>query len=768
MSALIRYHITQLRRSPATGVLLAAGWVALVLLTFVHGRFMAANQANLTLFFAYLPWVMAVLIAALAMPMASEPARSVTERLATLPFTTLQRVSARFQVYWLLVGLWLVGFAPLVGTLYYWGAPDTGTILTGTLGSWLLAAPMLALAMLVCRRAGSAVSGLMLSLSANLLLLLPGTAWVGGWLAQVPGLGWLPGAGHLTLLGAFQPFTQGVVNLAAVLVILAFTLLALAPQLGPRGRWGAGGLGAVLLAWAMVPSMAWQQLDATSESLHTPAPTTVRMFQRQGVPVTFTLHVSSNNPDIPPATHQAIRSLTNLLLNLRAQAPTQVVVRQNNTDASVAAAIRALQAGATEQPLPTGTGYFAALEVNLGGNTAILPTIQPQRQPVQEYDIVRLVQQAQANALPQVGVLGNAAGWQAALAPAFTFVPLSGAQPIPPGLGVIVLAQDVPLSQTLQDNLTTHLANGGGVLLLADSFSRTYPQTSPEGIPFSNLLPQWGISLTSGAVVADSAHATLVRQPGTGAMPYPFWLSLSSSNFNPKIPFVQGQGGVRMHEAARLIPLPQPPEGAPTFTPIITASPQARLVPLAAFLGAEPAQANALLPTAIPAPGAVLGGMLTGRFGPEAPAEATLMVMADTDWLTPQALTDSPANLTLLSNMLHTLAGQHALASLRAKGATPRSLIRIESMAAHLAAQSAQTEADMATRLRDINPAAQEEAFTLRQQLRDIRAQARHRLLMQENALLLLNLLLSPLLLGLALLVQHLRHKRLANNPAPY
>ncbi|PZP38960.1 MAG: hypothetical protein DI585_05685, partial [Pseudomonas fluorescens] len=98
--ALTQYHLTRTLQSPATGVFLVCGWVAAILLAFTVGRFFPNNRADLSSLMAYLPWVMAVLVSTLAMPVATEGQRGITERLATLPHTALQRLLSRFLVSW--------------------------------------------------------------------------------------------------------------------------------------------------------------------------------------------------------------------------------------------------------------------------------------------------------------------------------------------------------------------------------------------------------------------------------------------------------------------------------------------------------------------------------------------------------------------------------------------------------------------------------------------------------------------------------------------
>ena len=90
-------------------------------------------------------------------------------------------------------------------------------------------------------------------------------------------------------------------------------------------------------------------------------------------------------------------------------------------------------------------------------------------------------------------------------------------------------------------------------------------------------------------------------------------------------------------------------------------------------------------------------------------------------------------------------------------------------MVNRLTQQTAQTEGRIANRLYEVtqtmstNPenlaAAQEEEFTLRQQLRDLRGQTRHHLQTLENALLAINLALMPTLTGIIFFLQRRRQR---------
>ncbi|RYG61553.1 MAG: hypothetical protein EON60_03145 [Alphaproteobacteria bacterium] len=773
--ALFTYHAIQLRQSPATGVFLTCGWAAGVLLTFVVGQLFAANRAELTSLFTYLPWVMAVLIPTLAMPAATEARRGITERLATLPFTPLQRMFSRFIVLWALLGIWVLGFWPLVATLYYLGSPDTGPMLTGLFGTWLLAAPLLALSLIICLRAKSGVGGLLGAMAACAGLLALGTTTVGGWFAAVPGFGWLPSTAQATLLGAYQPFTVGLLNVSAIFFLTGATLFIIG--LGSSSRRTRPQLpvtisGAVLLLIALIPSLSWWQIDTTADALHTPSPQSLEILRNLPSPVTYTLHVSQNNPDVPPSVLAAVSNMKTLLLHLRTMAPGKVQVKLSNADSSIAAAVIALQAGATEQPLPTGTTYFAALTAQVAENIATMPVITAERQPVQEYDLLTLTLKAQNQTPPHITVIAEdtaPTAWQNALGNSFTFSTVSAQQnlsEIPTNTAMVILPDNAVLPADTYQAVQTYLGGGGNLVVFANPLQ---PAAEDDTRP-TKLLQNLGIIVPSNTIVADPSLATLAQQGNSGNTAYPYWLTLTQANVNLQLPFTLGASRVFMPQTAGVTTSPTQLPPHLTFSPILTTSAQGRVVGLEAYRTTPPSLATASLPAA--AGPQVIAAMVSGALDPSATSTANAVVFGSTEWLTDASIAQAPANLTLFTNLLHYLSGQGALTSLRAKGATPRTLTKIESMANTIARQTAQTEQKIATRLNEVtltlnnNPdnlaSAQEEEFTLRQQLREVRQQTRHRLQSLENGLLLLNLALMPTLTGVLFFLQRRRQRKQA------
>ncbi len=109
-------------------------------MTFYVGHFFERDQASLSSFFAYHPWVYILLVPAVAMRLWAEERKSGTiEQLLTLPVTTTQAVLGKFLAAWLFSGIALALTAPMWLTVNILGEPDNGAIAVGYLGSFLMA-----------------------------------------------------------------------------------------------------------------------------------------------------------------------------------------------------------------------------------------------------------------------------------------------------------------------------------------------------------------------------------------------------------------------------------------------------------------------------------------------------------------------------------------------------------------------------------------------------------------------------------------------------
>lgn len=206
--------------------------------TFNVSSFYEAGQASLDRFFFWHPWIYLILVPAVAMRLWAEERRTGTlELLLTLPVTTPQAVAGKFLAAWLFVLLALALTFPVVATAFYLGSPDPGPILSGYIGSALLAGAYLAVGSLTSALTRNQVISFILAAVIGLFLLLAGFPPVTDFLYQVAPA-WLveviAGFGFST---HFEQMQRGVVDLRDVVYfasVMAFALLATVVTLDNR------------------------------------------------------------------------------------------------------------------------------------------------------------------------------------------------------------------------------------------------------------------------------------------------------------------------------------------------------------------------------------------------------------------------------------------------------------------------------------------------------------------------------------------------------
>jgi ABC-2 type transport system permease protein len=199
--------------------------------TFLN-EFFLTGKLDLAPLFALLPWVLALLCAALGMRLWSEDLRHGTFELwRTLPLSTAQVVLGKYAAAQVLVLLYLAGTLPLVAMLTWLGSPDLGAIAAGYLGALLLALELLALAAFAGSRTREQVAAFLAAALAGFALLALGDARVASVLdGLAPELA--PGsalAGALSPLPHLERCARGFVPLAFVLhaLLVSAALLAL-------------------------------------------------------------------------------------------------------------------------------------------------------------------------------------------------------------------------------------------------------------------------------------------------------------------------------------------------------------------------------------------------------------------------------------------------------------------------------------------------------------------------------------------------------------
>jgi len=114
-------------------------------LTFKQG-FYEMRQADMRTFFMNLPLLFVFMVPSVAMRLWAEERKvGSIELLFTLPITIRQAVLGKFLAAWLFLAIALGLTFPMVITVCFLGDPDIGLIITGYLGSLLMAGGFLAI-----------------------------------------------------------------------------------------------------------------------------------------------------------------------------------------------------------------------------------------------------------------------------------------------------------------------------------------------------------------------------------------------------------------------------------------------------------------------------------------------------------------------------------------------------------------------------------------------------------------------------------------------
>jgi len=161
--------------SPVAYVFIVIFLVLMGFFTFMMGNFFARNEASLLSFFVWHPWLYMLLVPAVGMRLWSEEHRMGTlELLFTMPITPGQAILGKFLAGWLFLGVAILLTLPMVFTVNYLGNPDGGPILTGYIGSMLMAGAYLAISGLTSAFTRNQVISFITSVVICLLLVLAG------------------------------------------------------------------------------------------------------------------------------------------------------------------------------------------------------------------------------------------------------------------------------------------------------------------------------------------------------------------------------------------------------------------------------------------------------------------------------------------------------------------------------------------------------------------------------------------------------------------
>ncbi len=185
-------------------------------LTFRNG-FYEVRQADMTLFFMNMPLLFVFMVPSTAMRLWAEERKSGTiELLFTLPITITQAVLGKFFAAWLFLGIALALTFPMVITVCYLGEPDIGLIITGYLGSFLMAGGFLAVGCFFSALSKNQVISFVLSVVACAVLVFAGMPSTLNYFSTFMPTGLVSAIESMSLQTHFESTQRGVVTFADI------------------------------------------------------------------------------------------------------------------------------------------------------------------------------------------------------------------------------------------------------------------------------------------------------------------------------------------------------------------------------------------------------------------------------------------------------------------------------------------------------------------------------------------------------------------------
>ena len=186
------------------------------------GQFFERQEASLSAFFTWHPWIYLFLVPAVGMRLWSEERRQGTlELLFTMPVTPWQTILGKFLASWAFLILALILTFPIIFTVSYLGSPDIGPIICGYVGSMFLAGGYLAVSSMTSAITRNQVISFILSVVICLFLILAGyppvtdmlIQWAPSWLVDT--------ISAFSVMTHFFSFQRGVLDSRDVVFFLS-------------------------------------------------------------------------------------------------------------------------------------------------------------------------------------------------------------------------------------------------------------------------------------------------------------------------------------------------------------------------------------------------------------------------------------------------------------------------------------------------------------------------------------------------------------------
>tara|TARA_R110002072_G_scaffold81857_4_gene187084 strand:- start:158 stop:901 length:744 start_codon:yes stop_codon:yes gene_type:complete len=227
--AVYRRELTAYFQTPLAYVFLAVFAFAAPAFAFHIGRFFDTNRADLAPLFDHLPWLLVILMPALAMrAWAEERDRGTLEFLMALPIPLWASTGGKFLAAWTVAAAAIALTAPMWIAVNYLGEPDNMAIATAYLGALLLAGGYLAIGQALSATTANQVVAFVLGAGACFLLTMAGLPLVLSVLGENAPAALSEFIAGLSALEHYDAFRNGVIDLTDLLYFIGLIIASLA------------------------------------------------------------------------------------------------------------------------------------------------------------------------------------------------------------------------------------------------------------------------------------------------------------------------------------------------------------------------------------------------------------------------------------------------------------------------------------------------------------------------------------------------------------
>lgn len=180
--------------------------------------FFLRNQADMRVFFSLMPWIFLFFAPAITMSLWAEERKSGTaEILLTLPFRDYEVVVGKFLASFILLIFMVILSFTLPIAIAYLGDPDSGPIIGGYLGTFLLGGAYLSIGLFASTFTKDQISAFILGIALSFFLFFIGENFV---LFAVP-KSLVPVFKFLSLGWHFDSIGRGVIDLRDIVYYLS-------------------------------------------------------------------------------------------------------------------------------------------------------------------------------------------------------------------------------------------------------------------------------------------------------------------------------------------------------------------------------------------------------------------------------------------------------------------------------------------------------------------------------------------------------------------